>query len=44
MCDIGRFDYHWVEGPRRLLQPHVRKQGSFDAAPWADALVAATRP
>jgi NADH-quinone oxidoreductase subunit G len=40
MCDIGRFDYHWVEGDRRLLQPHVRRSGSFDAVPWADALVA----
>jgi NADH-quinone oxidoreductase subunit G len=40
MCDIGRFDYHWVEGDRRLLQPHVRRSGSLDAMPWADALVA----
>jgi NADH-quinone oxidoreductase subunit G len=40
MCDIGRFDYHWVESDRRLLQPHVRTGASFDAAPWADALVA----
>ena len=24
MCDIGRFDYHWVESERRLLQPHLR--------------------
>jgi predicted molibdopterin-dependent oxidoreductase YjgC len=40
MCDIGRFDYHWVEGDRRLLQPHVRRSGSFDSMPWADALVA----
>ncbi len=24
MCDIGRFDYHWVEGDRRLVQPLVR--------------------
>jgi NADH-quinone oxidoreductase subunit G len=39
MCDIGRFDYHWVEGDRRLLQPHVRRNGSLDAVPWADALV-----
>ena len=36
MCDIGRFDYHWVESDRRLLQPHVRG----DAVPWADALMA----
>jgi NADH-quinone oxidoreductase subunit G len=40
MCDIGRFDYHWIEGDRRLRQPHLRRNGSDDAAPWADALVA----
>ena len=31
MCDIGRFDYHWVESDRRLLQPHVRTSRGFDA-------------
>jgi NADH-quinone oxidoreductase subunit G len=40
MCDIGRFDYGWVEGKRRALQPHLRRGHSFDAAPWSDALVA----
>jgi NADH-quinone oxidoreductase subunit G len=40
MCDIGRFDYHWVESDRRLLQPHVRTASGMDAMPWADALVA----
>jgi NADH-quinone oxidoreductase subunit G len=40
MCDIGRFDYHWVESDRRLLQPHLRHGNMFDAAPWGDALVA----
>jgi NADH-quinone oxidoreductase subunit G len=40
MCDIGRFDYHWVESDRRLLQPHVRTASGMDATPWADALVA----
>lgn len=40
MCDIGRFDYHWIEGDRRLLQPRLRRGGSVDATPWADALVA----
>jgi len=40
MCDIGRFDYHWVEGDRRLRQPAVRRHGSLETAPWADALVA----
>ena len=36
MCDIGRFDYHWIEGDRRLLAPRVNGQD----ASWADALVA----
>ncbi|MEO7191777.1 MAG: molybdopterin-dependent oxidoreductase [Vicinamibacterales bacterium] len=40
MCDIGRFDYHWVESDRRLLQPSIRKGHSVDAASWSDALVA----
>jgi NADH-quinone oxidoreductase subunit G len=40
MCDIGRFDYHWIESDRRLRQPHVRRNGSLDAMPWADALIA----
>ena len=39
MCDIGRFDYHWVEGDRRLRQPRVRRAAGFEATPWADALV-----
>ena len=24
MCDIGRFDYHWVESDRRIVQPLIR--------------------
>jgi NADH-quinone oxidoreductase subunit G len=40
MCDIGRFDYHWVESDRRLRQPAIRRSGSLQAVPWADALVA----
>jgi len=40
MCDIGRFDYHWIEGDRRLLQPHVRTSRGIDSTPWADALIA----
>ena len=27
MCDIGRFDYHWIEGDDRLEQPLVRAGG-----------------
>jgi NADH-quinone oxidoreductase subunit G len=40
MCDIGRFDYHWVESDRRLLQPHVRRGALDTAVSWADALIA----
>ena len=40
MCDIGRFDYHWIESDRRLLQPLVRRGATHEAASWADALVA----
>jgi NADH-quinone oxidoreductase subunit G len=27
MCDIGRFDYHWIEGDNRLRQAMVRAPG-----------------
>jgi NADH-quinone oxidoreductase subunit G len=27
MCDIGRFDYHWIEGPDRLRAALVRGSG-----------------
>jgi NADH-quinone oxidoreductase subunit G len=40
MCDIGRFDYHWVEGDRRLRQPHLGRGESWRSVPWADALMA----
>jgi NADH-quinone oxidoreductase subunit G len=36
MCDIGRFDYHWIESDRRLLQPSLGQS----TANWEDALVA----
>jgi NADH-quinone oxidoreductase subunit G len=42
MCDIGRFDYHWVESDRRLLQPHIRKGVPFEVVMW-DAAFAAVR-
>jgi NADH-quinone oxidoreductase subunit G len=41
MCDIGRFDYHWVEGDQRLAQPAVRRGAAVQPATWADALAAA---
>ena len=32
MCDIGRFDYHWIEGDDRLRRPLVRDDGGAAAA------------
>jgi NADH-quinone oxidoreductase subunit G len=34
MCDIGRFNYHWVEGDARLTQPLVNGA----PATWSQAL------
>jgi NADH-quinone oxidoreductase subunit G len=36
MCDIGRFDYHWVEGEQRLRRPMMRGASSLEAASWHD--------
>jgi len=39
MCDIGRFQYHWVEGDRRLTTPLVRQvSGALAASTWPGAL------
>ena len=39
MCDIGRFDYHWIEGNDRLRQPLVRDAaGAQQALDWKQAL------
>jgi NADH-quinone oxidoreductase subunit G len=39
MCDIGRFQYTWVEGDSRLRKPlTVAKNGERQAATWKDAL------
>jgi NADH-quinone oxidoreductase subunit G len=50
MCDIGRFEYHWIEGEDRLLRPLVRDGGRASAsergedvlrpASWHDAIAA----
>ena len=41
MCDIGRFDYHWIEGDERLQQPMVRNEsGALDPPSWSQALAA----
>ena len=39
MCDIGRFDYHWVESDLRLTQPLIRaSNGVQQPVNWHDAL------
>jgi NADH-quinone oxidoreductase subunit G len=39
MCDIGRFDYHWIESEDRLLKPLVRENsGLQQPASWDAAL------
>ena len=39
MCDIGRFQYTWVEGENRLRKPMVAKDGAQQAVTWKDALI-----
>jgi len=36
MCDIGRFDYHWVEGDARLRRPMIRSGAALEPAAWHD--------
>jgi NADH-quinone oxidoreductase subunit G len=41
MCDIGRFDYHWIEGENRLQKPLVRDAaGNQQPSTWDEALAA----
>jgi NADH-quinone oxidoreductase subunit G len=41
MCDVGRFDYHWIESDARLGQPLLRTGGQAQAAAsWGQALAA----
>ena len=37
MCDIGRFDFRWVEGDTRLRKPMLRQGGSLQPVGWHDA-------
>jgi NADH-quinone oxidoreductase subunit G len=40
MCDIGRFQYTWVEGAGRLRKPMLAaKDGSQQATSWNNAIV-----
>jgi NADH-quinone oxidoreductase subunit G len=39
MCDIGRFDYHWIEGDERLQRPLIKSAaGAQEPATWSQAL------
>ena len=39
MCDIGRFDYHWIEGDDRLKTPLARAaSGELEPTDWQGAL------
>jgi NADH-quinone oxidoreductase subunit G len=39
MCDIGRFDYHWIEGDNRLQRALVRNErGELDPVDMREAL------
>jgi NADH-quinone oxidoreductase subunit G len=39
MCDIGRFDYHWIEGEQRIQKPLVRDAtGTQRTTSWRDAV------
>jgi len=41
MCDIGRFEYHWIEGDERLHKPLLRDDaGLQQPATWDEALAA----
>ena len=39
MCDIGRFDYHWIEGDERLTRPMLKTEaGTLEPTDWRNAL------
>jgi NADH-quinone oxidoreductase subunit G len=39
MCDIGRFDYRWIEGDERLQRPLLRSDaGALEPMDWTNAL------
>ena len=37
MCDIGRFEYHWIEGDERLRAPLVKDGAVHRPVPWREA-------
>ncbi|MGH9310851.1 MAG: molybdopterin-dependent oxidoreductase, partial [Vicinamibacterales bacterium] len=39
MCDIGRFDYRWIEGDDRLQKPLLRAEsGTLEPSDWRNAV------
>ena len=39
MCDIGRFDYRWIEGEQRIQKPLLRSEsGTLEPTDWSNAL------
>jgi NADH-quinone oxidoreductase subunit G len=36
MCDIGRFDFHWVEGDTRLRRPLLLQRTMLEPTAWHD--------
>jgi NADH-quinone oxidoreductase subunit G len=38
MCDIGRFEYHWIEGDDRLRKPLVKSPAGLQAVSWREAI------
>jgi NADH-quinone oxidoreductase subunit G len=39
MCDIGRFDYRWIESDDRLQKPMLRTEaGAHEPSDWTNAL------
>ncbi len=38
MCDIGRFDYHWIESDQRLTRPVLGSAEGQRTATWNEAL------
>jgi NADH-quinone oxidoreductase subunit G len=44
MCDIGRFNYHWIEGEQRLRRPLAKDtHGVQQELSWPDATSALSR-
>jgi NADH-quinone oxidoreductase subunit G len=42
MCDIGRFEYHWIEGEDRIVKPMSRQGETLQPISWHDAIAKVT--